>query len=112
MEQLIEDISVIKGRFYAMNILAIGLIGYLTCVDAKSQQTLGISGQYLITSIGLGNPSKPLAALISYISVCLVQYFDLAIELLNDQLVVVDQRTQDLDLDYQYDYVKALFASE
>lgn len=37
------------------------------------------------------------------------QYFDLAIILTSDETTVLDANTQNLNLDYKYDYLKGLF---
>jgi len=60
-------------------------------------QPLGIAGDYLTTSVGIGIPP---------------QYFDLGIDLNSDELIVLDTATQNPDLDYYYDFIKSLLAPE
>ncbi|KAI6189435.1 hypothetical protein M3Y97_00008200 [Aphelenchoides bicaudatus] len=60
-------------------------------------QSLGISGNFLTTSVGIGQPA---------------QYFDLAITLNSDNLIILDAKAQNVQLDFQYDYIKEMFFPE
>ncbi|KAI6211309.1 Pepsin F-like [Aphelenchoides besseyi] len=60
-------------------------------------QPLEYAGNYLVTSVGIGEPP---------------QYFDLAIDLNSDKLFVLDRSTVNVDIDYGYDYIKNLYLPE
>ncbi|KAI6197671.1 hypothetical protein M3Y94_01252500 [Aphelenchoides besseyi] len=60
-------------------------------------QPLEYADNYLLTSIGIGEPP---------------QYFDLAIDLSSDKLFVVDRSTANEGIDYGYDYIKNLYLPE
>lgn len=57
-------------------------------------QKLSLSNDFLTTSIGIGTPA---------------QYFDLALDLDESKLVVMDKQTLNDKIDYQYDHLKALY---
>lgn len=61
-------------------------------------QRLGVLGDYLVTSVGIG--SKP------------PQFFDLFLDSSDDKLVVLDANTASADLDFNYDYIKNLFTPQ
>jgi len=79
-------------------ILALTCISLIDAGDSKVvSQKLGVIGDYLVTSVGIGSPT---------------QYFDLYVDTSDDKLVVLDSATSDSGLDYNYDYIKNLFVPE
>jgi len=60
-------------------------------------QPLGVIGDYLTTSVGVGDPP---------------QYFELFLDSNSDKLSIFDVKTFNEKIDYQYDYVKNLFVPE
>jgi len=84
-------------KFFAV-ILALSSLQLSYAVDKGIvTQKLGVIGDYLITSVGIGNPT---------------QYFDLYLDTKDDKLVVLDSKTSNANVDYSYDYIKNLFVPE
>ncbi|KAI6199087.1 hypothetical protein M3Y96_00589300 [Aphelenchoides besseyi] len=75
------------------------LLIFLTefALSGPTSQPLGYAGNYLTTSVGIGQPP---------------QFFDLAISFSSDKFFVLDRSTSDPDLDYKYNYVKSLYLPE
>lgn len=76
------------------------------CSSSLLQQKLSISNDFLVTSIGVGQPGKFSK---KCFLILLVQNFDLALELDESKLIVVDRASVDDSIDYQYDYIKMLY---
>ncbi|KAI6172739.1 Aspartic peptidase A1 [Aphelenchoides besseyi] len=84
-------------RFIAFSTLFVVCCCKLALSDEQSDvvsQPLEYAGNYLVTSVGIGEPP---------------QYFDLAIDLNSDKLFVLDRSTVNVDIDYGYDYIKNLY---
>lgn len=75
--------------------LLLALIGFCAAAEQKTiSQPLILNGDYLVTSVGIGNPA---------------QYFDLFLDIDDDKVLVMDTNTANPKLDYQYPYIKNLF---
>jgi len=84
-------------KFFAV-ILALNCLQSTYAVDKGIvSQRLGVIGDYLVTSVGIGNPT---------------QYFDLYLDTKDDKMVVLDSKTANANIDYAYDYIKNLFVPE